>query len=600
MTLLQGLPLAIDQAGSYMRETGTDALEYMKLYEETWGDLMIQQHEFALQETTSASILTTWTVSFNELQKKSPDAANLLILWAFLDHQDLWYELFTPALDLDITGKRLLPDWFSRCVGSQFGFKKCTRFLIRYSFVTANVESSSFSVHSVLHRWCSYNFDKRKHEMAWLAIMVVASAAPAESVADYTLLQRRLLPHSNLLYRLIQQNILKNLSEDLEMPLISACHKFGDLYLDQDKIAEAEAMYLRAFDGREKAWGPDHTSTLNTVNNLGVLYLDQGKMAEAEAMYLRALAGYEKARGPDHTSTLSTVNNLGMLYSEQGKMAEAEAMCLRALAGKEKAWVPDHTSTLETVNNLGALYSDQSRMAEAEAMYLRALAGKEKAWGPDHTSTLSTVNNLGILYKQQDKMAEAEAMYLRALAGKEKAWGPDHTSTLDTVNNLGILYKQQGKMAEAEAMYLRALAGKEKAWGPKHTSTLSTVNNLGSLYLDQGKMAEAEAMYLRALAGQEKAKGPDHKRTLDTRYNMADWFERKAMFQDAAKHFERVVQGYTRLLGPEHPKTVDAVSRLKSCQGGGNGTSTVEDDRNDSDDAANAKVTSTLAAAQPF
>ena len=28
----------------------------------------------------------------------------------------------------------------------------------------------------------------------------------------------------------------------------------------------------------EKAWGPDHTSTLDTVNNFGVLYADQGKL----------------------------------------------------------------------------------------------------------------------------------------------------------------------------------------------------------------------------------------------------------------------------------------------------------------------------------
>ena len=68
-------------------------------------------------------------------------------------------------------------------------------------------------------------------------------------------------------------------------------------------MAEAEAMYLRALAGYEKAWGPDHTSTLDTVNNLGILYRKQGKMADAEAMYLRALAGYEKAWGPDHTST---------------------------------------------------------------------------------------------------------------------------------------------------------------------------------------------------------------------------------------------------------------------------------------------------------
>ncbi|KAL2042340.1 hypothetical protein N7G274_004829 [Stereocaulon virgatum] len=46
---------------------------------------------------------------------------------------------------------------------------------------------------------------------------------------------------------------------------------------NQGKLVEAEEMYRRALDGKEKAWGLDHTSTLtgNTVNNLGLLYADQ-------------------------------------------------------------------------------------------------------------------------------------------------------------------------------------------------------------------------------------------------------------------------------------------------------------------------------------
>jgi tetratricopeptide (TPR) repeat protein len=89
-------------------------------------------------------------------------------------------------------------------------------------------------------------------------------------------------------------------------------------------------MYNRALAGKEKAWGPDHTSTLETVNNLGDLYADKGRLADAERMYNRALAGKEKAWGPDHTSTLDTVNNLGVLYSAQGRFADAERMYNRA------------------------------------------------------------------------------------------------------------------------------------------------------------------------------------------------------------------------------------------------------------------------------
>ena len=181
---------------------------------------MTQQHQFAIQEATAPNILTTWTVSFNELQKKSPDAANLLILWSFLDNQDIWYEQFTPALNSELTKE--LPDWFFRCVSNQFEFKKCTRFLIRYSFVTANIESSSFSVHTVLQRWCFHNADRRKIQIAWLAVMVVASAAPMASDVDYTLLQRRLLPHCTRVYSLLYQNIPENMSQSSELLLINA------------------------------------------------------------------------------------------------------------------------------------------------------------------------------------------------------------------------------------------------------------------------------------------------------------------------------------------------------------------------------------------
>jgi Tetratricopeptide repeat len=51
------------------------------------------------------------------------------------------------------------------------------------------------------------------------------------------------------------------------------------------------------------------------ISRFGGLYANQGKMAEAEVMYLQALQGYEKVWGAEHTSTLDTVNNLGLLYS---------------------------------------------------------------------------------------------------------------------------------------------------------------------------------------------------------------------------------------------------------------------------------------------
>ena len=57
-------------------------------------------------------------------------------------------------------------------------------------------------------------------------------------------------------------------------------------------------MYLRALTGYEKAWGPDHISTLATVNNLGTSVLAyQGKMNEAEEMLLAGIDRIRKGLG---------------------------------------------------------------------------------------------------------------------------------------------------------------------------------------------------------------------------------------------------------------------------------------------------------------
>jgi tetratricopeptide (TPR) repeat protein len=149
------------------------------------------------------------------------------------------------------------------------------------------------------------------------------------------MLQQRLLQHTVRQ----KQAILKDKVNMEGMKW--ALHSLGMLYADQGKLAEAEAMYTRALQGKEEALGPKHTLTLNTVNNLGNVYADQGKLAKAEAMYTRALQGREEALGPKHTLTLLTVNNLGAFYADQGKLAEAEAMYTRALQGYKHTLGPE-------------------------------------------------------------------------------------------------------------------------------------------------------------------------------------------------------------------------------------------------------------------
>jgi tetratricopeptide (TPR) repeat protein len=601
---LSGLPLALTQAAAYIVQTGVSIVRYLEYYDGVWKDLMVQQDESPLQEYAQRSVLTTWKISYEQVKSQSGEASNLLHLWSFLYAGDLWYELIACAKEFG--AETSVPSWLTVLAQNRLKFDRALSLLIKYSLVEGKAETASYAMHSVLHSWCRYlGESEAEKESFWkLAVYIVEGMVPSKSTEEYWVLQRRLLPHGqmilhgmksktraatdvnetwiyeNLAGMFADQDRYKEAEELYERALagsekalgpehtstLDTVSNLGNLYAKQDRLAEAEAMYERALAGQEKALGPEHRSTFGTVSNLGILYAKQGRLAEAEKMYERSLAGQEKALGAEHTSTLGIVNNLGLLYSDQGKLAEAETTYTRALAGYEKALGPEHTDTLGTINNLANLYSDQDKLPEAETMYTRALAGYEKALGAEHTSTLMTVNNLGLLYSDQGKLAEAEAMYTRALAGKEKALGPEHRSTLDTVNNLGNLYAKQGRLAEAEAMYERALAGKEKALGPKHTSTLDTVNNLGNLYAKQDRLAEAEAMYERALAGSEKALGPEHTSTLDTVNNLGALYANQGRLAEAEAMYERALAGRKKTLGPELTSTVDLAHRLSALR----------------------------------
>ncbi|KAK2608781.1 hypothetical protein QQS21_002638 [Conoideocrella luteorostrata] len=570
---LDGLPLALVTAGTYLKRVPISLIDYLRYYEKSWARLHMNIPRLGSYE--DRTLCSTWKISYEQVQEQNPLAAHLLQWWAYFNNEDIWFELLQPV---DKDG----PAWIYD-LADELTFNKAMGTLYDYGFVEHTlytsssdlIESRGYSIHSCLHAWTLHILNQKSDGyLQKLAIKCVASRVPSQDENQFWLLKRRLLLHA-----LVSCAIIQNNDEGLDR----AFHRLGNLFMDQDKLQEAEEMYLRALQGFEKTWGPDHTSTLDTVYSLGILYKNQGKLQEAEEMFLRALQGKEKAWGPDHTLTLDTVNSLGVLYANQGKLQEAEEilgvlymdqdklqeaeeMYLRALQGKEKALGPDHTLTLDTVNSLGVLYANQGKLQEAKEMFLRALQGKEKAWGPDHTSTLATVNSLGVLYMDQDKLQEAEEMYLRALQGKEKALGPDHTSTLATVNNLGILYANQGKLQEAEEMYLRALQGYEKAWGPDHTLTLDTVRSLGILYANQGKLQEAEEMFLRALQGYEKAIGSQnilrYRRAITTTWNLGVLLLIQGNFIEAKRYHQRAHKELMELLGPSHKDVQSQQSAL--------------------------------------
>ncbi|KAL4739322.1 hypothetical protein BDV11DRAFT_215259 [Aspergillus similis] len=298
-SLLDGLSLAIVIAGAFMCQTGTPFKEYLELYRTSWFDL--QSQSAPTRQYQQGNIVQTWNITYKEIQKHDPTAAKLLLLLAFFDNQDIWYELIQKGLDHSNP-----PQWFEAAVSSRLVFKTKIKALVKFSLVEIKQQKGSYTLHPVVQDWCYHiaASNDLTNQLQELAFISVGYTVPSRDTRDYARLEQRLLPHAN---NLIQRNIghWLDIQPKDRFNVFEAFHGLGNLYFDQGKLKEAEEMYQQALAGKEKA----------LVNNLGLLYKDQGKLKEAEEMLQRALAGYEEALGPNHSKTCMVANSLVYLAS---------------------------------------------------------------------------------------------------------------------------------------------------------------------------------------------------------------------------------------------------------------------------------------------
>lgn len=284
---------------------------------------MIEDDE-ELPDYPSRTLYTTWDLSLTEIGKRNQQAVELLAFLAYFDHQDIWYELFNGNQGIE------RPRWFVELFRNKFCFEGAIRTLTQYCLAESHHLTRSYSLHVCVHDWALNGLNCNVGPFQyWLAFDCVASHIREKDWDTFSsVTHSRLTPHAVRLaherFHQVrdQQKWLRNKHDEVEV--------VGEFLGKQNQYKTAERMYLHALAGKEKALGPEHTSTLVTVYNLGFLYWSQGKLDEAEQMCLRALAGYEKALGLKHTSTLGTINNLGILYWSQGKLNEAEQILKRS------------------------------------------------------------------------------------------------------------------------------------------------------------------------------------------------------------------------------------------------------------------------------
>jgi len=95
----------------------------------------------------------------------------------------------------------------------------------------------------------------------------------------------------------------KRLLDGINPDTLLAVHNLGMMYRNQERYLEAEQMYKRVLEGREKQYDPDHTITLGPVHTLSLVYENMWRDREVEEVYRRVQEKREMF-GRDHPDTM--------------------------------------------------------------------------------------------------------------------------------------------------------------------------------------------------------------------------------------------------------------------------------------------------------
>ena len=85
-------------------------------------------------------------------------------------------------------------------------------------------------------------------------------------------------------------------------------------------------MYKDCLDTRRRVSGPDHHSSLSTINNLANNYRAQGDYEITGGLYENRLDIMRQVMGLDHPDTLCTINNLANYCKDLRKPDAADTL----------------------------------------------------------------------------------------------------------------------------------------------------------------------------------------------------------------------------------------------------------------------------------
>ncbi|HZS77874.1 MAG TPA: tetratricopeptide repeat protein [Ktedonobacteraceae bacterium] len=550
-----GLPLAIDQAGAYIEETRCGLKGYLDLYQSRHKELL--QRRGILPTDHPESVAATLSLSFEQIMRQNPIAADLLRLLAFFDPEAIPEEMIILGVSaLDATSLSEISD--------PFQFNEAIQLLMRYSLIRRIPDEQVLSTHRLVQVVLKDSLPENEQRIwAEYVIRVLNQVFPEVDPETWSKCQRY-IPHVQAGMASIKQ---------LEVVISEAADLFtraSHYLIEHAQYALAEELLQSALSIQEQLQLSDKPETAITVSELGLLYLAQGKYLQARPLLEQGRDIRQRTLGLQEPGTAASLDHLGQLYYALGKYSEAEKLYRQALDIRQKVFTTENREVAASLAHLAELNSTMGYYKPAEELYKQALSIQQKILGDEHPDVAHTLNDLALVYRRMGWYSDAEQLYWSSHNIFLNAYGKEHPHIAEVLNNLARLYRAQAQFDKAELYYRQALEIRENVLGVDHPDTARNLVGLAKLYHSQGKYSEAIDLSEQALSIQEQKLAANHPDTADTLRNIARLYQALRKYPEAEAYYNRAMAICENTPGSKHPRValiLSGLSELYMAQG---------------------------------
>ncbi|WP_062433989.1 FxSxx-COOH system tetratricopeptide repeat protein [Herbidospora daliensis] len=588
---LGDLPLALEQAGALLAQTGMGVDEYLELLDKQTMRILDEGKPVEYP----ASMTASWSLSVAKLEDSMPAAVELLRACAFFGPEPIPRSLLRPIpVDLANDEPR---ETLRTVLGDPILLSRAVSELGRYALAKIESETRTLQVHRLVQQLLRQqltreDFNQYRHEVH----LMLTAAAPGEAddsdswpryaellghvtpsrvagccydkVRDFAVRVVRYLEQSGdyssalTLGKDLEDGWTEQFGEDHPHVLAARRH--------QGNVLRALGRYQDAYDLNEdtlsrmrRVLPSDAEDLLLVESGRGVDLRARGEFEAALAADRESVEKHTRLFGAEHHRTLRCLNNMAIAYVLLGDYTTARELHERTFrlqaAPKSKASVQNVLSSwngLARVIRLNGQYSDACDFGkDAHAFGRRELP-------PDHPETMRAAKDLSIAMRRNGALEDGLTLAGETYERYKSVFSEDHPDTLAAALSYANALRTRDRIEEALALAEETMNFYPSIYGDDHPFVFGAMSNVALLQRVQGDVGHARKLNRLALSGFDSRLGRDHLYSLSCAINLASDYAIEGDGTAARELGAETLERLEGLLGLEHPLTLACAANL--------------------------------------